>query len=72
MGPASIESHYDEALSVPGVIEAIVRSERSEHPADAYVLAGAVLCGYEGALQTALGQPVFDGVRCAVRQVRGA
>lgn len=39
MGPASIESHYDEALSVPGVIEAIVRSERSEHPADAYVLA---------------------------------
>ncbi len=38
-GPVSIESHYDEALSVPGVIEAIVRTERSEHPADAYVLA---------------------------------
>jgi allantoin racemase len=39
MGPASIESHYDEALSVPGVLEAILRSERSDAPADAYVLA---------------------------------
>lgn len=39
MGPASIESHYDEALSVPGVLEAIVRSERSDQPADGYVLA---------------------------------
>lgn len=54
-----------------GVLQALLQAARAL-PADAYVLAGAVLCGYEGALQTALGQPVFDGVRCAVRQVRGA
>jgi allantoin racemase len=35
MGPASIESHYDEALSVPGLLHAIASTE----PADAYVIA---------------------------------
>ena len=35
MGPASIESHYDEALSVPGVLEII----RGDTQADAFVLA---------------------------------
>lgn len=35
MGPASIESHYDEALSVPGVLQII----RQDHKADAFVLA---------------------------------
>lgn len=39
-------------------------------PADAYVLAGAVLCGYDAALRRVLGRPVFDGVRCAVRLAR--
>lgn len=39
-------------------------------PADGYVLAGAVLCGYDGALQARLGRPVFDGVRSAVQRVR--
>ncbi|MEV0569980.1 aspartate/glutamate racemase family protein [Dactylosporangium sp. NPDC050588] len=34
MGPASIESHYDEALSVPGILAAI-----RDHPADGYVIA---------------------------------
>ena len=35
MGPASIESHYDEALAVPGVLAAI-----ADHPgADGYLLA---------------------------------
>jgi allantoin racemase len=34
-GPASIESHYDEALAVPGILEAI-----AEHPdADGYLVA---------------------------------
>jgi allantoin racemase len=37
MGPASIESHYDEALAVPGVLEEIARGERDG--ADGYVLA---------------------------------
>jgi allantoin racemase len=33
MGPASIESHYDEALAVPGVLAAV------SQPSDGYVLA---------------------------------
>ncbi|PYE13121.1 allantoin racemase [Williamsia limnetica] len=39
MGPASIESHYDEALAVPGLLDAIIRSQRSETPADGYLVA---------------------------------
>ncbi|MBA4022227.1 MAG: Asp/Glu racemase [Gordonia sp.] len=39
MGPASIESHYDEALAVPGLLEAIIRSQRSENPADGHLVA---------------------------------
>ena len=35
MGPASIESHYDEALAVPGLLEII----RADQQADAFVLA---------------------------------
>lgn len=37
--------------------------------AEAIVLAGAVLCGYDAALQAELGLPVYDGVACAVRQL---
>lgn len=37
-GPASIESFYDEALSVPGVLEEITKGDREEN-IDAYVLA---------------------------------
>lgn len=37
MGPASIESHYDEALSVPGVLEEIRRGEAER--VDGYVIA---------------------------------
>jgi allantoin racemase len=37
MGPASIESHYDEALSVPGLLEEIARGE-ADH-VDGYVIA---------------------------------
>jgi allantoin racemase len=39
--------------------------------AHSVVLAGAVLCGYDAVLASALGVPVFDGVACAVRQLRG-
>ncbi|MBM2615363.1 aspartate/glutamate racemase family protein [Actinoplanes sp. LDG1-06] len=35
MGPASIESHYDEALAVPGILRAII----DDSGADGYVLA---------------------------------
>ena len=37
MGPASIESHYDEALAVPGVLAAVRDGERAG--ADAHVIA---------------------------------
>jgi allantoin racemase len=37
MGPASIESHYDEALAVPGVLAAVADGERSG--VDGYVIA---------------------------------
>ena len=37
MGPASIESHYDEALSVPGLLPEIARGEREG--VDGYVIA---------------------------------
>ena len=37
MGPASIESHYDEALSVPGLLHEIAAAEREG--SDGYVIA---------------------------------
>lgn len=37
MGPASIESHYDEALSVPGLLDEIARGEAEK--VDGYVIA---------------------------------
>ncbi|KAI3590869.1 Allantoin racemase [Cupriavidus sp. U2] len=37
MGPASIESHYDEALSVPGILDEILAGEREG--IDGYVIA---------------------------------
>jgi allantoin racemase len=38
MGPVSIESHYDEALAVPGLLAEIARAEE-EGSADGYVIA---------------------------------
>jgi len=37
MGPASIESHYDEALAVPGLLQEVARGE--EEGCDAYIIA---------------------------------
>ena len=37
MGPASIESHYDEALAVPGLLQEIAAGEREGM--DGYVIA---------------------------------
>ena len=39
MGPASIESHYDEALSVPGLLAEITRAQAGEPAADGFVIA---------------------------------
>ena len=39
MGPVSIESHYDEALSVPGLLAEIARAQAAPDPADGFVVA---------------------------------
>jgi allantoin racemase len=56
MGPASIESHYDEALSVPGVLEEIARGERDG--VDGYVLACFGDPGLDAARELASGPVV--------------
>ena len=62
MGPESIESHYDEALAVPGVLEAIRHSE----PADAYVIACFGDPGLDAAREIAPG-PVVGIAEAAMR-----
>ena len=52
MGPASIESHYDEALAVPGILTAL------EERADAYVLACFGDPGLDAAREVATGPVV--------------
>ncbi|WKK70670.1 aspartate/glutamate racemase family protein [Rathayibacter oskolensis] len=48
MGPASIESHYDEALAVPGVLHEIARAEAA---------------GSDGAIIACFGDPGVDAAR---------
>lgn len=57
----------------PAVLQGLLPAARGlrDQGADAVVLAGAVLCGYDAALQAELGLPVFDGAACAVRQLVG-
>ncbi|MDT4939366.1 MAG: allantoin racemase [Pseudonocardiales bacterium] len=62
MGPASIESHYDEALSVPGVIAEVVDGE----PADGYVIACFGDPGLDAAREVASG-PVVGIAEAAMR-----
>ncbi|MGI5238359.1 aspartate/glutamate racemase family protein [Dactylosporangium sp. CA-139066] len=56
MGPASIESHYDEALSVPGVLAAVAEGERAG--VDAYVIACFGDPGLDAARELARGPVV--------------
>ena len=56
MGPASIESHYDEALSGPGLLEEIERGEREG--ADGYVIACFGDPGLDAAREKAVGPVV--------------
>lgn len=56
MGPTSIESHYDEALSVPGVLEEIANGERDG--VDGYVLACFGDPGLDAARELASGPVV--------------
>lgn len=63
MGPASIESHYDEALAVPGVLEII----REDTRADAFVLACFGDPGLEAARELA-DVPVLGIAEAAMKQ----
>jgi allantoin racemase len=56
MGPASIESHYDEALSVPGILTEIAAGERAG--VDGYVLACFGDPGLDAARELARGPVV--------------
>jgi allantoin racemase len=56
MGPASIESHYDEALSVPGVLHEIAEGERDG--VDGYVIACFGDPGLDAARELAAGPVV--------------
>ncbi|MFC4064305.1 aspartate/glutamate racemase family protein [Actinoplanes subglobosus] len=56
MGPASIESHYDEALAVPGLLAEVIAGERSG--ADGYVIACFGDPGLDAAREVAAGPVV--------------
>src|SRR4051794_7753979 len=56
MGPASIESHYDEALSVPGILAAVAEGERDG--VDGYVIACFGDPGLDAAREVAAGPVV--------------
>jgi allantoin racemase len=64
MGPASIESHYDEALAVPGILAEIVRGDAEG--VDGYVLACFGDPGLEAARELARG-PVVGIAEAAMR-----
>ena len=62
MGPASIESHYDEALAVPGLLEVI----RADQQADAFVLACFGDPGLDAAREAA-SRPVIGIAEAAMK-----
>jgi len=62
MGPASIESHYDEALAVPGLLEVI----RQDTEADAFVLACFGDPGLDAAREAA-SRPVIGIAEAAMK-----
>lgn len=62
-GPASIQSHYDEALSVPGVLEAVQAGERAG--VDGYVIACFGDPGLDAAREVAHG-PVIGIAEAAM------
>ncbi|OLR92532.1 aspartate/glutamate racemase family protein [Actinokineospora bangkokensis] len=64
MGPASIESHYDEALAVPGVLAEVAAGERAG--VDGYVLACFGDPGLDAAREVATG-PVVGIAEAAMR-----
>jgi allantoin racemase len=63
MGPASIESHYDEAMAVPGLLSAIADGERAG--CDGYVIACFGDPGLDAARELAAG-PVIGIAEAAM------
>lgn len=63
LGPPSIESHYDEAFSVPGVLEEVAAGERDKF--DGYVIACFGDPGLHAAREIALG-PVIGIAEAAM------
>lgn len=63
-GPSSIESHYDEAMSVPGLLAAIQRGEAEE--VDGYVIACFGDPGLDAARELATG-PVIGIAEAAMQ-----
>ena len=64
MGPVSIESHYDEALAVPGLLDEIAKGERDG--VDGYVIACFGDPGLDAARELARG-PVVAIAEAAMR-----
>ncbi|MEO7060151.1 MAG: aspartate/glutamate racemase family protein [Lapillicoccus sp.] len=64
MGPVSIESHYDEALAVPGILDEIGRGEKEG--VDGYVIACFGDPGLDAARELAAG-PVVGIAEAAMR-----
>jgi allantoin racemase len=62
-GPPSIESHYDEAISVPGLLQAVQRGE--DHGIDGYVIACFGDPGLDAAREVARG-PVIGIAEAAM------
>jgi allantoin racemase len=67
IGPESIESHYDEALSVPGVLRAVQQGERED--VDGYVIACFGDPGLDAARELATG-PVIGIAEAAMHVAR--
>jgi allantoin racemase len=65
MGPVSIESHYDEALSVPGLLAEIARAQAAPVPADGFVVACFGDPGLDAARELAQG-PVIGIAEAAM------
>ena len=69
MGPASIESHVDEALSVPGILEQIALGEQRN--ADGYVIACFGDPGMDAAREAARGPVVGIAVVTTLERTTG-
>jgi len=67
-GPASVESLYDEALAVPGVISEVIKGDREEN-ADAFIIACFGDPGLEAAKEVT-DKPVIGIAQAAITMAR--